>query len=190
MASEQYATDKAVNGAVNMLEAIFGDRDWQSEKDLEDTPKRLVKMLQELNRVEPFKMTTFASDADEMVIVKDIRFVSLCEHHIAPFIGTAHFAYVPNGSIVGISKIPRLIKQTSKGLWTQEHLTNSIVEMFVENLNPAPLGVALIMEATHTCMAIRGVQEPNAITITSKMTGCFADHSRQARAEFLAMVRK
>lgn len=161
--------------------------DW-SEPHFAKTPERFVKMLHELTTPQPFDFTTFDSEADEMIVVKDIDFVSVCAHHIVPFIGTAHIAYVPAGQIAGLSKFARTVKEMSKTLTVQEELTNDIANFLIDKLDPK--GLAVVMEAEHLCMTIRGVQSPGTKTITSSMKGVFADHTRQARNEFLQLIGK
>jgi GTP cyclohydrolase I len=152
-----------------------------------DTPARFVKALRELTTGERFDFTVFESDIDEMVVVRDVEFSTLCRHHVLPFMGKAHLAYVPNGKIVGLSKIPRLIRSHCARLNTQEELTEHIAEGF--NHLVEPLGVGVIMEATHTCMSIRGARSNGSTTRTAAMRGVFADHSRTAKAEFLEAIR-
>lgn len=173
--------------AALLFKRIWGDRfDWDSEHH-RDTPNRFANMLRDLTHQEPFKFTTFESDSDEMVIVKDIDFHSLCAHHIVPFIGRAHVAYIPNGKLVGISKIARTIRFHAADLTVQEELTQTIAKDLAEHLEP--VGVAVVMEAEHMCMTLRGVKAPGAKTITSCMLGAFADHDKQARSEFLSLIK-
>ncbi len=129
----------------------------------------------------------FQEDYDEMVVVKDINLFSLCEHHMLPFYGKCHVAYIPNGRIVGLSKIPRIVEVFSRRLQVQERLTSQIANCFMEAL--APHGVAVVIEALHLCMAMRGVEEQNAVTTTSSMLGAFRKDSR-ARSEFLSLIKK
>lgn len=163
-----------------------GDGSDQPDEHLRGTPGRFVKMLQELTKQEPFDFTTFKTRSDEMVIIKDIDFVSLCAHHIIPFIGKAHVAYVPDGRIVGLSKIARAVKMKAKTLTVQEELTTDIANFIYAELTPK--GIAVVLEAEHLCMTIRGVQAPGVKTITSSMSGVFADHNRLARSEFLQLI--
>jgi GTP cyclohydrolase I len=159
-----------------------------ANEHLRGTPMRFVSMLREMTTPDQFDFTTFESTSDEMVIIKDIAFSSLCAHHIIPFVGVAHVGYVPKGKIAGLSKIARLVKNLSKALTVQEELTYRIAGQLHGFLDPA--GVAVVMEAEHMCMTIRGVQSPGTKTITSRMTGVFADHDRQARNEFLQLIGK
>jgi GTP cyclohydrolase I len=159
---------------------------WEGRKDVDKTPKRFVQMLQELAMPKEFEFTTFETENDEMVIVQDIPFVSLCAHHIAPFMGKAHIAYVPNKVVAGLSKFVRATEYMSKGLWSQEELNVSLANYLTDHLEPK--GLAVIMQAEHTCMTIRGVRTHGSLTTTSTMLGCFADHNKLARQEFLSII--
>ena len=128
----------------------------------------------------------FAADGSEMVIVKDIEFYSMCEHHMLPFYGRAHIAYIPDGKILGLSKFARIVDLYSRRLQVQERITTQIADAVQELL--APQGVAVLMEGVHLCMAMRGVQKQNSSTITSAMRGAFKDDSR-TRAEFMSAVQ-
>jgi GTP cyclohydrolase I len=128
----------------------------------------------------------FTVDYSEMVIVKDIDFYSLCEHHLLPFFGKCHVAYVPNRKVIGLSKIPRIVEVFSRRLQIQERLTNEIAETIKAKINP--LGVAVVMEATHLCMSMRGVEKQNSFAVTSSMLGVFRDNAR-TRLEFLELVK-
>lgn len=124
---------------------------------------------------------------DEMVILKDINLFSICEHHLIPFYGKCHIAYVPNGKLLGLSKLPRLVEIFSRRLQVQERLTSQIANSLYEILNP--LGAAVVIEAFHLCMAMRGVEEQNAITVTSSMLGVFKNDPR-TRMEFMNLIKK
>jgi len=128
----------------------------------------------------------FHEKYDEMVVVRDIDFYSLCEHHMLPFYGKAHVAYVPNGRIIGLSKIPRLVDVFSRRLQVQERLTMEVAENLQKYLEP--LGVAVVIEATHLCMMMRGVQKQNTKMVTSSVLGCFRDED-SARNEFLTLLK-
>jgi GTP cyclohydrolase I len=128
----------------------------------------------------------FVEAYSDMVLVRDIELYSLCEHHLLPFFGKAHVAYIPDGRIVGLSKLPRLVEVFSRRLQTQERLTVQLAEALEASLRP--LGVAVVVEASHLCMMMRGVQKQNSLTVTSSMRGCFADDGR-TRAEFMELLR-
>jgi GTP cyclohydrolase I len=145
-------------------------------------------MLREMTTPEEYKFTTFENTEhiDEMVVVQDMPFYALCNHHVVPFFGMAHVAYVPERRIAGLSKFARAVKNISKGLWVQENLTVAIADFLEEKL--APRGIAVVMKGEHLCMAMRGVGMPGALTTTSCMRGVFADHNRTAKAEFMSML--
>jgi GTP cyclohydrolase I len=128
----------------------------------------------------------FTVEYSEMVIVRDIDFYSLCEHHLLPFFGKCHIAYLPNTRVIGLSKIPRLVDVFARRLQVQERLTSQIAETIRTKIEP--LGVAVVMEATHLCMAMRGVEKQNSVTVTSAMLGVFRDDAR-TRHEFLELIR-
>ena len=154
------------------------------------TPERAAKAMQFLTQgydqsaEEMLRSAMFKEDYSEMVIVKDIEVYSLCEHHILPFFGKAHVAYIPNGYIVGLSKIPRVIDVFARRLQVQERLTDQILHCIQNTLNP--LGVAVVIEAQHMCMMMRGVQKQNSLTTTSAFTGEF--QRVETRGEFLTLV--
>src|SRR5512140_1559441 len=160
---------------------------------LVDTPKRVELSLQFLTsgyRADVDKVLNnafFTVDYNEMVIVKDIDFFSLCEHHLLPFFGKCHIAYIPRHKVIGLSKIPRLVDIFARRLQIQERLTNQIAETIAEKIDP--LGVAVVMEATHLCMAMRGVEKQNAFAVTSAMLGAFRNSSR-TRMESLELIRR
>ncbi len=159
---------------------------------LEHTPARVAKSMRfftEGYKKDPLEVLNgalFDVDYDEMVIVKDIEFYSLCEHHLLPFFGRIHVAYIPNGKIVGLSKIPRLIEMFSRRLQVQERLTTEIAETLETVLKPK--GVAVVAEAIHLCMMMRGVQQQNASAITSSLRGEF-ENDPKTRAEFMDLLR-
>jgi len=156
------------------------------------TPERVAKAMQFLtqgydqNPQEILKSAMFAEKYDEMVIVKDIEVYSLCEHHILPFFGKCHIAYIPNGHIVGLSKFPRMVDAFSRRLQVQERLTDQIRDCLHETLNPQ--GVAVCIEAQHLCMQMRGVQKQNSITTTSAFSGAFMEEDI-TRQEFMSLVK-
>lgn len=155
-----------------------------------DTPVRVAKSMQflthgyMLNPEEILRSAMFKEDYKEMVIVKNIEIYSLCEHHMIPFFGKAHVAYIPNGYIVGLSKIPRVVDAFARRLQVQERLTTQIKECIHDTLKP--LGVAVVIEALHMCMAMRGIQKQNSITTTSDFTGAFL--KEPTRAEFMHLI--
>jgi GTP cyclohydrolase I len=157
---------------------------------LKKTPERVAKALQflthgyDLDPAEILKSAMFAEDYKQMVIVKDIELYSLCEHHMLPFFGKAHIAYIPNGHIVGLSKIPRIVDAFARRLQVQERLTTQIRDCIEETLRP--LGVAVVIEAQHLCMQMRGVQKQNSVTTTSAFTGEFM--VEKTRAEFFSLI--
>jgi GTP cyclohydrolase I len=172
---------------VPLFKELFPFYDWEGDPELADTPARWQKMMKELTTPQSFEFTTFENPGyDEMIVVQDISFTSVCAHHLAPFVGKAHVAYVPTKTIAGLSKLPRTVEYFSAGLWTQEALTNTISNFLEEQLDP--LGVAVIMRGEHTCMSLRGVKAHGTLTTTSSMRGCFADHTKQARSEFLSLI--
>jgi GTP cyclohydrolase I len=156
------------------------------------TPVRVEKALRFLTSGyradvdEVLNGALFTVDYSEMVIVRDIDFYSLCEHHLLPFFGRCHVAYIPNGRVIGLSKIPRLVEIFARRLQLQERMTNEIAETIRIKVNP--LGVAVVCEGTHLCMAMRGVEKQNSYTITSAMLGAFRDHAR-TRMEFLELLQ-
>jgi GTP cyclohydrolase I len=164
-----------------------------SREGLLDTPKRVEKALRFLTSGYSADVDTvlnnalFTVDYNEMVIVKDIDFYSLCEHHLLPFFGKCHVAYIPQGKVIGLSKIPRLVEIFSRRLQIQERLTSQIAETLSEKVQP--LGVAVVVEASHLCMSMRGVEKQNSVAVTSAMLGVFHDDAR-TRSEFLELVKK
>jgi GTP cyclohydrolase I len=164
-----------------------------AREGLVNTPKRVEKALRFLtsgysaNIDEVINNALFTVDYSEMVIVKDIDFYSLCEHHLLPFFGKCHVAYIPNGRVIGLSKIPRLVEVFARRLQIQERMTNEIAETIRQKI--APLGVAVVCEGTHLCMAMRGVEKQNSFAITSAMLGAFQSDAR-TRSEFLELLRR
>ena len=159
---------------------------------LVDTPKRVAKAYEfltsgyraDINQV--LNNALFTVDYSEMVIVKDIDFYSLCEHHLLPFFGKCHVAYIPTTKVIGLSKIPRLVDVFARRLQVQERLTNDIANTIAQTVNP--LGVAVVVEATHLCMSMRGVEKQNSFAVTSAMLGAFRDQGR-TRLEFLELIK-
>lgn len=186
---KQHSVEDEEEAARHLLAMILPDEDWDTNEHLQNTPKRFVKMLRDLTHAEEFEFTSFANElgVNEMIIVRDIPFYTFCAHHLLPFFGVCHLAYIPDDKICGLSKLPRMVKYVSSGLWVQEHLTDMIALRLEEELHPQ--GLAVVMEAEHLCMTMRGVQVPGTKTITSSMQGVFLDHERKARDEFLSLIR-
>lgn len=180
---------------LNNLESLFGkvldnlggERERQG---LEDTPLRVAKAMQFLTKgydQDPaaiIRSAMFDEEYSQMVLVKDIEVYSLCEHHMLPIFGKAHVAYIPKGRIVGLSKIPRIVDVFARRLQVQERLTNQIMECIQETLNP--VGVAVVIEAQHMCMQMRGVQKQNSVTTTSAFHGEFLEET--TRQEFVNLI--
>ena len=182
---------KSVNGMARHYREILRMIGEDPERDgLLRTPERVAKSMQflthgyMLNPEEMLLSAMFKEDYKEMVIVKNIEIYSLCEHHMIPFFGKAHVAYIPNGYIVGLSKIPRVVDAFARRLQVQERLTRQIKECIQKTLKP--LGVAVVIEALHMCMAMRGIQKQNSITTTSDFTGAFL--KEPTRAEFIHLI--
>ncbi|MCG6900189.1 MAG: GTP cyclohydrolase I FolE [Gammaproteobacteria bacterium] len=163
-----------------------------AREGLLDTPERASKAMMYLTRGyqqsidEVVNNAIFESDNDEMILVKDIEVYSLCEHHLLPFIGKCHVAYIPTGKVIGLSKIARIVDMFARRLQIQENLTKQIADTLMHIIQPA--GVGVIVEARHLCMMMRGVEKQNSQMTTSMMLGTFRDHDR-TRSEFLRLVR-
>ena len=161
-----------------------------NREGLEKTPERVAKAMQflthgyGLNPLEILTSALFSEDHKQMIVVKDIEFYSMCEHHMLPFFGKVHVAYIPNGKIVGLSKIPRIIEAYARRMQVQERLTDQIKNCIQEALKP--LGVAVVIEAQHMCMQMRGIQKQNSVTTTSSFTGAF--EKDKTRKEFISLV--
>lgn len=177
------------DAVVGLLDGIGEDPE---REGLIKTPERVAKSLRFLTsgyRQDPEQLlmkAVFTESYDEMVLVKDIDLYSMCEHHMLPFFGKAHVAYIPDGKIVGLSKIPRVVEVFARRLQVQERLTMQIRDAIQHVLNPR--GVAVVIEATHMCMVMRGVQKQNSVTTTSAMSGEFMDN-QSTRSEFLRLIR-
>ena len=169
----------------DLLDALGVDL---TDESLRDTPRRVAAAYAELLTPLPFEPTTFANDEgyDELVIARGIPFHSLCEHHLLPFHGVAHVAYLPGERIVGLSKLGRVVESFARRLQVQERMTIQIADWIEENL--APRGVGVVLEAEHLCMSLRGVQKPGTMTVTSALHGIVRDDAR-TRQEFLAFTR-
>ena len=202
--AQPIAVSKAVRRAVGIDEALseFSTQEMYREilsrlgedpdrDGLAATPARVEKSLAYLTKgyaEDPNKIlrgAMFDVDYDEMVIVKDIEMFSLCEHHMLPFFGKVHFAYIPNGKVIGLSKIPRLVEVFARRLQVQERLTRQIADSIQGAINPQ--GVGVVIEARHLCMMMRGIEKQNSSTVTSAMVGCF--RQKETRHEFLSLVR-
>lgn len=155
---------------------------------LKETPKRYTKFMNEFCTPEPFEFTTFEGEGyDEMIIVKDIPFYSLCEHHLAPFFGVGHIAYIPdNNRIVGLSKIPRTLDMFARRPQNQERISMQVAEFLMENLKAK--GVGVILEARHMCVEMRGVKKSGCMTQTSALLGCFKEAA--TKQEFINLIKK
>lgn len=161
-----------------------------NREGLQKTPERVAKAMQflthgyDLNPLEILKSALFTEDHQQMIVVKDIEVYSMCEHHLLPFFGKAHVAYIPNGKIVGLSKIPRIVDAFARRMQVQERLTDEIKNCIQEALSP--LGVAVVIEAQHMCMQMRGIQKQNSYTTTSSFTGAF--EKDKTRKEFISLI--
>ena len=181
-------TDQLTKLYLDVLDILGEDI---SREGLEETPKRVAKSMQFLtqgygiNPEEIVRSAMFKEDYQEMVIVKDIDIFSLCEHHLIPFLGKAHVAYIPNGHITGLSKIARVVEAYSRRLQVQERLTMQIRDCLESTLKP--LGVAVVIEAKHLCMVMRGIQKQNSVTTTSAFTGEFMNKA-STRTEFINLI--
>lgn len=189
---DQY-NDKLVDSISDMYKNILDDvGENPSREGLLKTPVRAAKAMQfltqgyDLNPAEILRSAMFKEDYSQMVIVKDIEVYSLCEHHLLPFFGKAHIAYIPNGHIVGLSKLPRVVDAFARRLQVQERLTNEIRDCIQDTLNPH--GVAVVIECSHLCMQMRGIQKQNSATTTSAFTGEFLKDA--TRKEFISLIGK
>ena len=181
--------DSLTESYQNVLNNIAGED--PTREGLEKTPVRVAKSIQFLTQgyqqdpVEILKSAMFKEDYKQMVLVKDIEIFSMCEHHMLPFFGKAHVAYIPNGKITGLSKIARVVDAFARRLQVQERLAMRIKECIQDTLNP--LGVAVVIEATHMCMVMRGVQKQNSTTTTSDFSGAF--EKQATRDEFIQLIK-
>jgi GTP cyclohydrolase I len=187
---EQYE-DEITNGLIKSYGEVLGLLGEDPEREgLKKTPERLAKAMQyltqgyNLDARAIINSAKFHEEVSEMIVVKDIEIYSMCEHHMLPFIGKAHVAYIPNGWITGLSKIARVVDVFARRLQVQERLTLQIKDAIKETLNP--LGVAVVIEAKHLCMMMRGVQKQNSTTTTSAFDGEF--HKNSTRSEFLKLI--
>lgn len=191
--SEFHYNDDTTENISNIYKSILSQIGEDPEREgLIKTPERVAKALQFLTQgydIKPeeiLKSALFSEEYSEMVIVKDIEVYSMCEHHMLPFFGKAHIAYIPNGTIVGLSKIPRVVDAFSRRLQVQERLTIEIRDCIQETLKPK--GVAVVLECQHMCMQMRGVQKQNSVTTSSAFTGLFLSND-STRKEFINLVQ-
>ena len=174
----------------NLLKALGEDAD---REGLKRTPKRVMESFRFLTRgrhqnaADVIERATFNEKYNQMVLVKDIDFFSMCEHHLLPFYGKCHVGYIPNGKVIGLSKIPRVVDIFARRIQIQERLTQEIAQAIETHLKPR--GVGVVVEAFHLCMAMRGVEKQNAYATTSAMLGAFESHER-TRLEFLSFIRR
>ena len=180
--------DRIAAAVREILLAVGEDPD---REGLRETPLRIARMYEEMFaglHKDPASVLkrTFVEKYDEMVLVKDIAFDSMCEHHLLPFFGKAHIAYIPNGKIVGLSKIPRVVEIVARRPQVQERMTEELADLVMNELDAQ--GVAVVLEASHTCMSIRGVRKPDSICTTSAMRGTFRQNL-PTRSEFLSLIR-
>lgn len=187
---ETYDLDKIETLSENYRLIIENLGEDTQREGIVKTPERAAKAMQYLTHgydIDPseiLKSALFSEDHQQMIVVKDIEVYSMCEHHMLPFFGKAHVAYIPNGKIVGLSKIPRVVDAFARRLQVQERLTDEIKNCIQEALNP--LGVAVVIEAQHMCMQMRGIQKQNSVTTTSSFTGAF--EKDKTRKEFISLV--
>jgi len=178
----------AIKGAVRtILKAIGEDPD---RPGLKETPRRVAHMYAEMFsglKLDPARhlSVTFPEAYDEMVLIRDIRFTSMCEHHLLPFSGVAHVAYIPSGKVTGLSKIARVVEEVSRKPQVQERMTQTIAEMVETHLSTS--GVAVVVSAEHSCMSIRGIRKPGSMTVTSALRGEFKEN-QSTRAEFMSLI--
>jgi GTP cyclohydrolase IA len=177
--------DLARSAITQLLSALGQD---VNREGLRETPARVVRFLSAFMNPEPFKFTTFEADASsEMIVQAGIPFASLCEHHMLPFTGTAAVAYIPNGRIVGLSKLARAVQFCASGLQNQERVTREVANMLEDELEP--VGVGVVLRARHLCMEMRGVKAAGTWTVTSDLRGAIFEKP-EARAEFLALAHR
>jgi len=180
---------EAIKKAVRTILVSVGED--PDRPGLKETPRRVAKMYEEMFaglKLDPARHleVVFPEKYDEMVLVRDIKFTSICEHHLLPFTGVAHVAYVPDGKVTGLSKIARVVDEVAHRPQVQERMTQTIAEMVDKHLDTA--GVAVVVSAEHTCMSIRGIKKPGSVTITSALRGIFKTN-QSTRAEFMSLIQ-
>jgi GTP cyclohydrolase I len=187
--TNQFDTDRIEKAVTEILHAIGEDRD---REGLKRTPERVARMYVELlagMQEEPktHLRGVFTENCDEIVLLRDIPFYSICEHHLMPFIGVAHVAYLPSGLVLGVSKLARIVDCFARRLQTQERLAYQISDFIMHNLKPK--GVAVVLEASHSCMTIRGIKKPGSVMVTSALRGIFKKDPR-SRNEVMSLMHK
>jgi GTP cyclohydrolase I len=188
---ESYQTDSLDSLKEHYTKVLDLIGEDSSREGLIKTPERVAKAMQfltqgyDINPSEILESAMFSEDYSQMVLIKEIEFYSLCEHHLLPFFGKAHIAYIPDGKTVGLSKVPRVVDAFSRRLQVQERLTNEIRDCIQNTLKPK--GVAVVMEARHLCMQMRGVEKQNSMTTTSAFSGAFLE-SEKTRLEFMNLI--
>ena len=180
---------KAIEEAVKVILSAVGED--PSRPGLIQTPRRVAKMYEEMFSglyLDPARhlKVVFPEEYDEMVLIRDIQFTSMCEHHLLPFHGVAHVAYIPNGKVTGLSKIARVVEEVSRRPQVQERMTQTIAEMISEHLSTS--GVAVVVSAEHSCMSIRGIKKPGSTTVTSALRGMFKTN-QATRVEFMSLIK-
>lgn len=183
-----YDADKVATGFRLILEGIGEDI---HREGLVDTPSRVARMYQELlsslgQSPDALLDTQFTDEYDEMIVLKDIPFISMCEHHFLPFLGKAHVAYIPKSKIAGLSKLARVVDFFARKPQIQERMTRQIAEFILEKLDP--IGVGVVVESQHSCMTMRGIKKPGSVMVTSQLLGVFKSNPK-TRAEFMSLIR-
>ena len=188
---DEEAKEKQRHDVAMDIQMLLNDLGLNPEENphLEETPTRVANTFLELTTPQPFTFTVFdSSDIDQMISVTNIPFYSLCAHHLLPFFGSAHVGYIPNGKMAGLSKLSRTVEYFSKGINVQEELTHDIKEFLEEHLEPK--GTMVVLEARHLCMEMRGAETRDHKTTTSAVSGVFLNPEKQARTEFLELLRR
>jgi GTP cyclohydrolase I len=187
------AQDKKNDMQKAIREILKGIEQDPKRKELSKTPQRAAEMYKflasgyQVDVKQLMQQAVYKEDTNDMVIVRDIEFYSMCEHHLLPFFGRCHVAYIPRGRVIGVSKVPRLVEAYSRRLQLQERMTGQIAQALKEHLDP--FGVAVVVQAAHLCMRMRGVQKQNAEVVTSSMLGAFR-RKPESRAEFLNLIKQ